>query len=112
MSTIWQQVLITLISVIFTAIVSALITKITVSKKKLHDNEEYEKKQFSAVEKGVMLLLRSDLIRLHDEFIAKGYCPIGTKLYIEEEYECYHELGGDGVITTWVEDIKRLPEHA
>lgn len=62
------------------------------------------------IERGQMLLMRSDLIRLHDVFTKRGYCPVSVKLSIREEYDGYHALGGNGVVTKLMEDIVALPD--
>lgn len=62
-------------------------------------------------ENSLMLLMRSDLIRLHDCFTKKGYCPTSVKFSVREEYEGYHSLGGNGVVTRLVEEVMALPSE-
>lgn len=71
--------------------------------------QAYEER-LKLIERGQMLLMRSDLIRLHDVFTKRGYCPVSVKLSIREEYDGYHALGGNGVVTRLMEDITSLPE--
>lgn len=59
--------------------------------------------------KGTMLLLRVQLIEYHEEWVKRGYV---TKHGIEnflEMYEAYHSLGGNGMVTHLLEEVKELP---
>lgn len=62
------------------------------------------------IERGQTLLMRSDLIRLHDVFTKRGYCPVSIKLSVREEYDGYHALGGNGIVTRLMEEIASLPD--
>lgn len=68
-----------------------------------------QKKSTSAQEKGLMLLLRRELIEAHDRYCVKGE-PL-TRLDYEticETDEAYKELGGNGLTEKLVSDIKAL----
>lgn len=67
--------------------------------------------RLNLIEHGQMLIMRSDLIRLHDIFTKKGYCPVSVKLSVREEYDGYHALGGNGVVTRLMEEVTALPEE-
>ena len=59
--------------------------------------------------KGTLLLLRVQLIEYHREWMERGY---STKHGIEnfmEMYEAYHSLGGNGMVTHLLEEVKELP---
>lgn len=59
--------------------------------------------------KGTMLLLRSQLIEYHEKWTKRGYT---TKHGIEqftEMYDSYHKLGGNGMATQLLAEIKELP---
>ena len=87
-----------------TALLGALFT---------HFKMKYEKvkKEDEALRIGMQSLLRSNIIQLHDKYTEKGYCPIYGKEAIEKEYESYHALGGNGVVTKLYNDIMALPEE-
>ncbi len=68
-----------------------------------------QKKSTSAQEKGLMLLLRRELIEAHEKYCVKGD-PL-TRLDYEticETDEAYKELGGNGLTEKLVSDIKAL----
>lgn len=68
-----------------------------------------QKKSTSAQEKGLMLLLRRELIEAHDKYCVKGD-PLSRLDYetICETDEAYKTLGGNGLTEKLVSDIKGL----
>ena len=68
-----------------------------------------QKKDRDANSKGTMLLLRVQLIEYHEKWTERGYI---TKHWLEnfiEMYDAYHSLGGNGMVTKLLEEIKKLP---
>ena len=70
----------------------------------------YLYKQITATRKGIRALLRADLIRLYNKYHDDlGYCPVYVKQSLEEEYQQYHALKGNGVGTNLYNAIMALP---
>lgn len=70
----------------------------------------YMYKQISATRKGIRALLRADLIRLYNKYHDDlGYCPLYVKQALEDEYQQYHTLKGNGVGTRMYEALIALP---
>lgn len=68
-----------------------------------------QKRDRDANSEGTMLLLRVQLIEYHEEWMGRGYTTKhGIQNFIEM-YEAYHSLGGNGMITQLLEDVKELP---
>lgn len=67
------------------------------------------KKRDSALESGVQCLLRAEIIRNHDKYIDKGYCPIYAKEALKRAYAAYHNLGGNDVATGLYNAVMALP---
>lgn len=67
------------------------------------------KKRDSALESGVQCLLRAEIIRSHDKYIDKGYCPIYAKEALKRAYAAYHNLGGNDVATGLYNEVMALP---
>ena len=66
--------------------------------------------QVSAMRKGIRALLRADLIRLYNKYNDElGYCPIYVKQSLEDEYQQYHALKGNGVGTNMYQALMSLP---
>ena len=67
------------------------------------------KKRDSALESGVQCLLRAEIIRNHDKYIDKGYCPIYAKEALKRAYAAYHVLHGNDIATGLYNEVMALP---
>lgn len=67
------------------------------------------KKRDSALEDGLQCLLRAEIIRNHDKYLDKGYCPIYAKEALKRAYAAYHELHGNDVATQLYHETMALP---
>lgn len=66
--------------------------------------------QIIAMRKGIRALLRADLIRLYNKYHDDlGYCPLYVKQSLEDEYQQYHALKGNGVGTNMYNALMELP---
>lgn len=68
-----------------------------------------QKRDRDANSKGTMLLLRVQLIEYHEKWTKREYI---TKHGLEnflEMYQAYHELGGNGMVTHLLEEVRKLP---
>ena len=66
--------------------------------------------QIIAMRKGIRALLRADLIRLYNKYHDDlGYCPLYVKQSLEDEYQQYHTLKGNGVGTNMNQALMALP---
>lgn len=70
----------------------------------------YMYRQILATRKGIRALLRADLIRLYNKYHDElQYCPIYVKQSLEDEYQQYHALKGNGVGTNLYNALMALP---
>lgn len=67
-----------------------------------------QKKDRSAQEKGIMLLLRVQIIEYHDKYMKKGKIPTYAFQNFEDMYQCYHELGGNSMADKMHDEINEL----
>lgn len=67
-------------------------------------------KKKSALEDGVQCLLRAEIIKAHDKYTERGYCPVAMKEALSKEYNAYHNLGGNDVATGLYEELMKLPK--
>lgn len=67
-----------------------------------------QKKARDANAKGTMLLLRVQLIEYHDRYMELGAIPSYAYQNFVEMYDCYHELGGNGMVTKMKTEIDQL----
>ena len=66
------------------------------------------KKKDLAIELGVQALLRNEIIRRYREFESKGEISILDKENLEEMFEQYKNLGGNGTVTKMMHDLLNL----
>lgn len=64
-----------------------------------------------AIEEGLQSLLRAEIIRANEKYMAQGFCPVYAKEALKRAYQAYHTLGGNDVATKMYEDIMKLPEY-
>lgn len=69
---------------------------------------QQQKKERDANAKGTMLLLRVQLIEYHDKYVEKGSIPSYAYDNFMEMYDCYHELGGNGMVKKMKTEIENL----
>jgi len=62
-----------------------------------------------AIQRGVQALLRAQIIQVYNVYMVRGYLPIYERENIEELYEQYKALSGNGVIADLIEKLKELP---
>lgn len=67
------------------------------------------KRKNDAVEDGVQCLLRAEIIRSHEKYMEKSYCPIYAKEALKRAYSAYHRLHGNDVATTLYKETMALP---
>ncbi len=63
------------------------------------------------IEDGLQCLLRAEIIRSHDKYTGRGYCPIYAKESLRRAYTAYHNLGGNDIATALYSDCISLPDQ-
>ncbi len=74
------------------------------NKKLKLEREEKEK----AVQDGMMLLLKIQLIEYHDKYMRSGDIPSYVYENFDEMYKVYDKLGGNGMVKHMKESIDKL----
>ena len=97
-------------SAIVVAIIGAAVTVGNVLLTNLLSNRKKENERGKSVADGVQCLLRSEIIRSHNEYARLKHCPIYAKENLTRAYAAYHALGGNDVATSLYEQIMELPE--
>lgn len=57
----------------------------------------------------MMALLRDRFYQGYKKYIEQGYYPIRDREVMQDIYEQYHRLGGNGVISHLKEELDELP---
>lgn len=86
-----------------------LAAALVVCYKRLIKKMRCEKTERKALEAGVQALLRNSIIQSYNKYIGRESIPIYGLENVLSMYEAYHALGGNGAITTLVEQLKALP---
>ena len=60
---------------------------------------------------GLQCLLRAEIIRQHEKWTDRGYCPIWAKQALSREYKAYHALKGNDVATELYHEVMELPDR-
>lgn len=90
-----------IVAAVLGAVVSGLVTRSRMNKKKLKANN-----------RGTRCLLRAEILRDHKEYVGrKGYCPDYAKEALEDVFGAYEELGGNGMAKKKYEEIINLPDY-
>ena len=64
---------------------------------------------FRAIRNGLQCLLRSEIIRSHEKYMSKGFCPVYAREALRRVYSAYHALGGNDVATALYKEVLTLP---
>lgn len=86
-----EHVIQTIITALAGALVSAAISYMFASMKKM-------KKENNAVKKGIQALLRAQMINDYNKWIDKGYAPIYARENFQNCWDQYEALGVNGVM--------------
>ena len=92
------EIIKTVLTVVITAAITGAITY-----------ARLQVKMYKALKEGLLSLLRAEIIRSHDKYMRKGYCPIYAKDATTKAYQAYHALGGNGTITKLYNEVMKLP---
>ena len=107
-----SEIIVALISAAVTAGNVVFTTLMSRSSEKKHRAEVDEIRQndrTNQLESGVQSLLRAEIIRSHEKYMDKGFCPVYAREALNRIYESYHALGGNGTMTELYKQVMALP---
>ncbi len=94
-------------------IFNVVYTNVKVKHKKQSAEEAAEQARRDEIREnlalGTQCLLRAEIIRQHEKYMDRGYCPVYAKESLTKEYQAYHNLGGNDVATALYEQLMSLP---
>ena len=105
------EVLIAIISggvTLINVAISTLSSVITQRKTEQAVKDSTQDERLQNVEYGLQSLLRAEIIRSHDKYSERGYCPLYAKEALTKAYKAYHALGGNDVATRLYEDCMSM----
>lgn len=71
----------------------------------------YMFKSYIGIKNGLKALLRSEIVRIYETYTKLGYCPSYIKENANEIYLNYHKLKGNGMATSMINEIYKLPQE-
>lgn len=71
----------------------------------------YVFKQYISIKKGMRSLLKNEIVRIYETYTSLGYCPSYMKENLNDIYNSYHGLRGDGMTTAMFNDVLKLPNR-
>ena len=77
--------------------------------KRLADRFRKEKVKQEALCNGMRVTLKNAIIERYELYETKHYCPISARENIEDMYEAYKALGGNGTVTALMTQLRMLP---
>lgn len=109
---------VSLLTVVFSSIMGIIGTRRTKERQAEIEQRQAEIEKFKEwdtlrqnVAAGTQCLLRAEIIRSHEKYIDRGYCPVYAKESLTKEYQAYHNLGGNDVATALYEQLMALPSE-
>lgn len=69
------------------------------------------RKKQDAIELGLQALLRAEIIRQFEKYDERQYCPLYAKEALKREYDSYHALGGNDIVTGLYQKTMSLPNE-
>ena len=97
--------IISIVMSVTSGVLLAVIKNLIEDNKKLKA-ERHDKEQ--AMQDGMMLLLKVQLIEYHDKYMSSGDIPTYVYDNFDEMYKCYETLGGNGLVKHMKESIDKL----
>lgn len=101
-----QEITSIVISYLIPTILGGIIGWLTTQVKKAKKAEDIKQ---AALEKGVKALLKNELVRRYREYELKGELSILDKEAIEEMFNQYKNLGGNGTVKKLFDELMKLP---
>ena len=86
-----------------------LIAGITWVVRRLGKRLKTAQQENEALRDGMRSLLRAKIIEKSERALKDGWCGTRLRDTINDMYESYHALGGNGVVQGVVEQVMRLP---
>ena len=89
---------------ILSAVTTTVLNVYFAKKNASHKDNETKKR-------ALVCLLRSSMLREYSDYTSREYCTVNEKENLTEQYEVYHDLGGNGMMTALYGEMMRLPSE-
>lgn len=86
-----------------------LVTALGIAYRHLAKQVRIERAEQEAIRDGMRSLLRRQITLDCETAFRDGWCSVNTRTSIEDMYNAYHALGGNGVVTGLRNQMLQLP---
>lgn len=104
-----REIIVMGFQIVLTAICGYLVWLMQQQRTETQQEAETAKINRDANSKGTMLLLRVQMIEYHAKWKKRGFVTRHGLENFNEMYAAYHNLGGNGMVTQMLEEIRDLP---
>lgn len=99
------------ILMILQAIITILVGYVGVKLKMHEKSKEREKLEQEAIRNGIRAVLRDRIVQAYNHFSRQGKIKIEELGNISNMYVAYHNLGGNGVVTSIYNKVLKIPHE-
>lgn len=93
------------------AVVTIIVGYVGLKIKKRENDKEKERKESEAIKNGIRAVLRDRILQAYNHFSVKGKIQIEELENISNMYIAYHNLGGNGVVTSIYNKVLEIPHE-
>lgn len=108
----WIEWLFGLVIAILGACYKRLSGKFAKDKAAREAQTQQDAREIQALKDGMRALLRRTIVEDCERAALNGWCDTTGKDIIQDMYDCYSALGGNGVVTPMVQHVMTMPSVA
>lgn len=99
------------LTLLLQGLMTIIVGYVGIKIKKREDDKEKERKESEAIKNGIRAVLRDRILQSYNHFSAKGKIKIEELENISNMYIAYHNLGGNGVVTSIYNRVLEIPHE-
>ena len=99
------------LTLILQGLMTIIVGYVGIKIKKHEDDKEKERKESEAIKNGIRAVLRDRIVQAYNHFSSKGKIKIEELENISNMYIAYHNLGGNGVVTSIYNKVLEIPHE-
>ena len=93
------------------AVVTLIVGYVGVKLKKREREKDKEREEQEAIRDGIRAVLRDRILQAYNHFSRQGKIQIEELENISNMYIAYHNLGGNGVVTSIYQKVLEIPHE-
>lgn len=93
------------------AIVTIIVGYVGIKLKKREAEKEKEREESKAIKNGIRAVLRDRILQAYNHFSRLGKIQVEELENISNMYIAYHNLGGNGVVTSIYNRVLEIPHE-